>query len=803
MNFKQTLSIIVICIISILIVSLVNADSSITKNEILTWKITGQELIDVEDITYIQINDDFEVDIKYKDHVDKSKKVKHYTDMYANVKTDKDIDSNGKLKITIPKKDVKKHKVGDSSIIFEVQNESTIVFDFTDEGLGTQNITIRRNSSTGFDLIIDEINVSVNQENYKFSATDSTGKDINLYQYHLSSTKKIKRLTDFTWFIEGESISRQYDFNDVCSRMLIDNLTPHCQFNNPNPYNIYIQFLSNSTIDPTVTITNISSINSIKNNVTIEELPFSHLSLSNLSIMGYYTFDHDGSVLYDLSDYNKNGNLNGNVPFRSNGYIGGSRYFRGVASTDYINLGNNLRANRMSASIWVKSNQTQSNGFGVFFGKWDGDFSYHWSIDDNVGGNGLVPKLFLRIGAVNLAVSHTSKINYNQWVNLGFTWDGTTVKTFYNGVLNSTNIGNGNISTSTASASIGGKTSGALAYTGFLDELIVFNGTVSNSNMNKIYQNTYKKFYNKGFQKFNRAISQNGTINTINITSNSLILNGSSINLRLEQFDISGVSLGFTSYQNLQNGNNNIKYNISTSTYNITLDYNFLSNPNGLTTPYLENTITINSYQSGDVTPPAPDDFPNITQISPSNNTKTSNTAVSFFCDADDDKLIDFMTLYTNESGSLIANGTIDFNSDDVSAEFQRTYTPNITIQWRCSATDNISQETQSELFNLEINQTFQAPPVPPPQESYSLSTCPLQDIPTMLLFAFFIIIAFVVIIIGFIFKNGLVGALGSLLLLVLSAYIYICIFVMGFMLTGISLMLCSFFLVRGSQGKL
>ena len=130
----------------------------------------------------------------------------------------------------------------------------------------------------------------------------------------------------------------------------------------------------------------------------------------------------------------------------------------------------------------------------------------------------------------------------------------------------------------------------------------------------------------------------------------------------------------------------------------------------------------------------------------------------------------------------------------------------NNTIIWNIEICDSINQcSFSSANFTLQVNQTFfvappPAPPVPPAitDNTFSLITCPLGNLQSTFLFMFFILLAFIIMVIGFYFKIGLVGALGALLLLILSTFTYACIIAVGIVLSGLSLVLLVFFVFNG-----
>lgn len=137
--------------------------------------------------------------------------------------------------------------------------------------------------------------------------------------------------------------------------------------------------------------------------------------------------------------------------------------------------------------------------------------------------------------------------------------------------------------------------------------------------------------------------------------------------------------------------------------YNITY-----SNESSFNSNLNVNNLTIEFELIG-----VPDNPPNVSLISPLNNTITQDTSIQFICNASDDFLIVNVTLYHNLSGSFQANQTNIINNTITQTFFNITIQPNATIIWNCEATDNVSQSSFAENnFTLTINQSFVPPPI-------------------------------------------------------------------------------------------
>ena len=88
--------------------------------------------------------------------------------------------------------------------------------------------------------------------------------------------------------------------------------------------------------------------------------------------------------------------------------------------------------------------------------------------------------------------------------------------------------------------------------------------------------------------------------------------------------------------------------------------------------------------------------------------------------------------------------------------------------------------------------------------DDYEIGTCPItENLQSTLFFMFMVIIAFVIISIAFLIKNGLLGTIGAILLIILSAFFYACIIAVGLVLTALGIILISLFIFKGANNFL
>ena len=73
------------------------------------------------------------------------------------------------------------------------------------------------------------------------------------------------------------------------------------------------------------------------------------------------------------------------------------------------------------------------------------------------------------------------------WTHVALVYDGSTIKTYYNGTLFDTTSKSGNLDGSNSEVAIGGRAAGDLNFVGFIDEVEVFNRALSGDDIARIY----------------------------------------------------------------------------------------------------------------------------------------------------------------------------------------------------------------------------------------------------------------------------------------------------------------------------
>ena len=231
-------------------------------------------------------------------------------------------------------------------------------------------------------------------------------------------------------------------------------------------------------------------------------------------------------------------------------------------SSDYVDLGTGLNnvfsTNNWSVSAWIYYNS--NNSFNSFFSSgWpvqmyvEGNKIEVYLSSDNSGGSNYLP------GANGF--NSTSSLTNNTWYHVVFTRDGNNNNIYLNGNLDATSSSTGSVATSTASSMVGSWDGSSLFWDGNIDELGVWNTTLTQSEIQSYMTNPPTANENglAGYWNFNEGngtISTdlsssgiNGTVNGATWTSDVPANNQSQWNV---QYGPSGFFLGYgTTLQNV------------------------------------------------------------------------------------------------------------------------------------------------------------------------------------------------------------------------------------------------------------
>lgn len=150
----------------------------------------------------------------------------------------------------------------------------------------------------------------------------------------------------------------------------------------------------------------------------------------------------------------------------------------------------------------------------------------------------------------------------------------------------------------------------------------------------------------------------------------------------------------------------------------------------------------------------------------------------------------------------VMENNWIDFEFNDPDATYLVTLNGQGNYEIEITTTKTILNfSSTGELNTVTLQTTFSIGFKKQIKEGiFNIATCPLQNLQTTILFMFFILLSFGIMIIGFNWQIGVVGALGSILLIIISVFAYACVIAVGIVLSGIGVILLVMFTMKGAR---
>lgn len=238
------------------------------------------------------------------------------------------------------------------------------------------------------------------------------------------------------------------------------------------------------------------------------------------------TFDYGNA--HDYSGNNIDGTVTGATWNSTGGKYGGAYMFDGVSNNISINNFRDVHPrNAFTLEAWIKT-----------LGK--GGTQYQAIIDTSKSGySGFMMRLGandnkIRLGFANASLDITtagdSNLNNNTWYHVAATWDGTKnsngIKIYVNGILDkqATSTVSGDINSSRV-LTIGQELSGGTTFfNGTIDEVRIYNRTLSQSEVTTLYQNTNPLKKN---QVINFTVFANDTSNNLAQSSTTVTVQNS------------------------------------------------------------------------------------------------------------------------------------------------------------------------------------------------------------------------------------------------------------------------------------
>lgn len=298
----------------------------------------------------------------------------------------------------------------------------------------------------------------------------------------------------------------------------------------------------------TFTITTFSTSESIDTNVT-QENNFSHLEISTTDpyddLVLYFPFDENftryGNITYDYTANDNDGTAVGGVVFNTTDCLpdyGNCVGFDG--SNDIVNVGSAEDTditNNLTVSAWVRREVIDE--LHSVIAKDDGtNRNYQLFIQ---GGTGLANKAHFIVfssGTQFTAVSNDN-ITANVWHNLIGVHNGTDVIIYVNGVLQTTTDSVASIDNDPTDLCIGDRCGGGvLPFNGEIDEVMIFNTSLTSSQISNIYNNQSARFKAQGLQEFKDFNVSFTNEDRVNVTAEFNRDFQSNMSLRMGQWEL-------------------------------------------------------------------------------------------------------------------------------------------------------------------------------------------------------------------------------------------------------------------------
>ncbi|MEM7821574.1 MAG: DUF2341 domain-containing protein [Candidatus Aenigmatarchaeota archaeon] len=196
-----------------------------------------------------------------------------------------------------------------------------------------------------------------------------------------------------------------------------------------------------------------------------------------------------GSVTKDYSDYSNDGTIYGATWV--DGKFGKALSFDG---NDYVALPNNTARvrNRFSITAWIKLNKLNQRGH-IIDNAGDGNDGHYYIYIENLTGASLCPPNHIVAGFRGSAwrdfCTNISNLKTNEWYFITATYDGSTFKFYINAVIkNQTSLADNVNYPSNSLVKIGANAHNSWWFDGLIDEVRVYNRTLSDSEVLALYQ---------------------------------------------------------------------------------------------------------------------------------------------------------------------------------------------------------------------------------------------------------------------------------------------------------------------------
>lgn len=205
-------------------------------------------------------------------------------------------------------------------------------------------------------------------------------------------------------------------------------------------------------------------------------------------LVAYYKFNGNAN---DSSGYGNHGSVNGaSLTTDRFGNTNSAYHFNGTSDYILVSANSSIQpANALSVSVWFKSESNTIQWQPIVCKHISSSFPY----DSYYLGTGTPSPVNNRWYGV---ISNTNNVSqnaiskstaFNVWTLLTFTYDGSSIRTYINGVLDTTNSFTGSIGYSSAGLYIGHNGIGGQFFKGSIDDVMIYNRALTNNEITNIY----------------------------------------------------------------------------------------------------------------------------------------------------------------------------------------------------------------------------------------------------------------------------------------------------------------------------
>ncbi|HDZ60309.1 MAG TPA: hypothetical protein ENH46_01245, partial [Candidatus Pacearchaeota archaeon] len=340
--------------------------------------------------------------------------------------------------------------------------------------------------------------------NYDINAADD-GVGLDSFAINWTSTFSIVSSTGVLTNTSALSVGEYYinvSINDTLgnlnSSILLVNVSagdttpPDINFTNPTPSDNTVQ-------SATAVYVNVSTSDASNHSAFIDW---------NRSLIGWWKFDeYNASGIYDNSTWNNFGTFNGGLSTSDivTGKRGKGLDFDGI--DDYVSVSDDasLDINNFTISMWIypkDSSPSQTYSYLLVKGEdWLSEWSYAVRFDD-----GTYSDLEMVLSSSGTSATENlapiSSVISNEWQYITFTFNGSTVVSYYNGIKQSTSLWSNSIYKGTGRVTMGARWDSSVGSSlyhlnGTIDEVMIFSRALSPEEINASYNaGAYRLFNN-------------------------------------------------------------------------------------------------------------------------------------------------------------------------------------------------------------------------------------------------------------------------------------------------------------------